>query len=98
MALPASSGIVLPIDYSLSKRGPVLEQATVQLLDYDVRHRALTVITYSHGPGELVLMLPSPPAAATLDGATIALGGKRRRRVRFTTAPGEHELVVTWGK
>ncbi len=98
LRLPASTGMLLPIDYRLGQTGPSIVQATTQLLGYALAGRRLELTVYSPAGGQVVLALPGRFRAAGILGGGVLHPrlGAQGRRVRLTVPAGEHRVAVSW--
>lgn len=98
LRLPPSTGLLMPIDYTLAP-GLRIVQSTTQLLDYTAEHRTLELDVTSPAGGELVLELPGPLASARVGGRpapATRLPRSGGRRVRLDVPAGDQHATITW--
>jgi len=90
LTLPAGQATLLPLDYELGP-GVTVEQATLQLLDA----HALSLSVTSAAGGEIVLQLPGPLIATTVDGGSATVS-HHASSVRIAVSAGEHQIELKW--
>ena len=89
LKLPASTGLLMPIDYGLAT-GVAISQATVQLLDFSVTGNTLTLDVTSPAGGEIVLTLPARPTSATVAGRPVTPANRLQVPAR------DQRVSVSW--
>lgn len=94
LTLPAGQATLLPVDYELGP-GVTVEQATLQLLDARLAAHALSLSVTSAAGGEIVLQLPGPLIATTVDGGSATVY-HHASSVRIAVSAGEHQIELKW--
>jgi len=100
LRLPPTTGLLMPIDYTLARRLRIV-QATVQLLDFTAAAHTLQLDVTSPAGGELVLELPGPLASARVGGRAVRVTRLPRTggsAVRFSVAGGDQHVTLAWTK
>lgn len=92
--LPASTALLLPLDYALGG-GLVVEQATVQLVDAEVGDHTARLTVRAPAPGEIVLRPAGRLLRARVDGRPAATS-RARGLVKIDIPAGERRLEVAW--
>ncbi len=100
LAIPAGTGLLLPIGYDLGG-GVVVVQATAQLLAATVAAGSTTLEVLAPAGGELVLSVPAPVTAATVNSrpagtAELAVPGVPGPVVRLLVPAGTSTVRLAW--
>jgi hypothetical protein len=97
LALPAATGILMPIGYELG-HGVRILAATAQLTGFEASAEGSVLELWSPAGGEAIVELPGAPGAATLDGRPLALARRGARTLRAAIPAGDHTLRLGWAR
>ncbi|MHB8328723.1 MAG: hypothetical protein ACYDD6_03695, partial [Acidimicrobiales bacterium] len=93
--IPANTGLLLPVGYPVGN-GVTVAQATAQLTGASVSGSTVTLEVWAPAPGEVIVVLPAPLAAASLDGRPVATTSGAGGTVRVAVPKGDHTITLTW--